>query len=514
MSMLKFFRKYHKWAGVVLTVLLVLFAISGIILNHRDLLSRVSVNRNYLPGDYRYENWNIAAVRDMYGLSQDSVLLYGNVGVWLTDSTVSQFRDMNAGFPDGIDNRKIFKVLRYKQYLLAGTLFGLYGYSQNEQKWQNIALPVHEKNVVDLLVKGDSLMVMLRSGILLTTDMQNFRAMDLPTPYGYDNRVSLFKTLWVVHSGEIYGNVGKLIVDFAALIMIFLSVTGILLFFNRKKIKQRKAKAEAQKKLKQKYRWNIKWHNKVGWITIVLLLITTFTGIFLRPPLLAMIGNVRVKKIPFTELDTPNPWFDILRRMIFLPDEDMFIISTSEGFYFSGDNFKTLNRFRHQPPASVMGVTVLKNAENGALVVGSFEGLFLWDYHTGYVYDVMKQQEYIRPVKAGPPVGDFKITGYGFDKKGREIVFDYSHGATGIFGKADFPEMPAEILKKSPMSLWNVALEVHTARFYKVILGNFYILIVPLTGMFTLLILISGIVLWFKYHRKSRSAKKHIVRTE
>jgi hypothetical protein len=68
--MLKFFRKYHKWAGVVLTVLLVLFAISGIILNHRDVLSRVSVNRNYLPGDYRYENWNIAAVRDMYGVSQ------------------------------------------------------------------------------------------------------------------------------------------------------------------------------------------------------------------------------------------------------------------------------------------------------------------------------------------------------------------------------------------------------------------------------------------------------------
>lgn len=105
----------------------------------------------------------------MYGLSQDSVLLYGNVGVWLTDSTVSQkFRDMNAGFLMELTTGR-YLMAAFTACCSAGTLFGLYGYSQNEQKWQNIALPVHEKNVVDLLVRGDGLMVMLRSGILLTT---------------------------------------------------------------------------------------------------------------------------------------------------------------------------------------------------------------------------------------------------------------------------------------------------------------------------------------------------------
>jgi hypothetical protein len=46
--------------------------------------------------------------------------------------------------------------------------------------------------------------------------------------------------------------------------MIFLSGKGIIFCSTVTKIKQRKAKAEAQKKLKQKYRWNKKMHHTVG----------------------------------------------------------------------------------------------------------------------------------------------------------------------------------------------------------------------------------------------------------
>jgi hypothetical protein len=77
-------------AGVTYCPFYWVYSHIGLILNHRDLLLRVSVNRNYLPGDYRTRT-GFAAVRDRYGLFADSVLVYGNVGVWLTDSTVSQF---------------------------------------------------------------------------------------------------------------------------------------------------------------------------------------------------------------------------------------------------------------------------------------------------------------------------------------------------------------------------------------------------------------------------------------
>ena len=76
---MNFFRKYHKWSGIILTLLLILFALSGIVLNHRSELAKVSVGRNTLPKYIRYENWNNAAVKDMYGLSQDSVMIYGNM---------------------------------------------------------------------------------------------------------------------------------------------------------------------------------------------------------------------------------------------------------------------------------------------------------------------------------------------------------------------------------------------------------------------------------------------------
>jgi uncharacterized iron-regulated membrane protein len=54
------------------------------------------------------------------------------------------------------------------------------------------------------------------------------------------------------------------------------------------------------------------------------------------------------------------------------------------------------------------------------------------------------------------------------------------------------------------MSLWNVALELHTGRVFEHLIGPFYILIVPLAGICILLVLISGFLLWWKVYRKKK----------
>jgi hypothetical protein len=51
------------------------------------------------------------------------------------------------------------------------------------------------------------------------------------------------------------------------------------------------------------FKFNLKWHNLSGSWLIVVLLLTTLTGIFLRPPLLITIANSRVGKIPYSILD-------------------------------------------------------------------------------------------------------------------------------------------------------------------------------------------------------------------
>lgn len=509
--MYKFFRKTHKWVGIFIALLIIIFSLSGIILNHRQIFSSVNVNRSFLPEEYQYKNWNNASVRATVKLNANSFLTYGNIGIWQTDSAFITFNDFNAGFPAGMDNRKIFKVLETNKALLAGTLFGLYKFSNEKRQWQKIPLPLHEENVVDILQKGDSTFVMTRSHLLVTTNGKHFNIINLPQPENYDNKVGLFKTLWVIHSGEIYGAVGKLLVDIMALVFIFLSVGGVILFFSKKRLKTIGTEKTKRDKIKRTHKWNLKWHNKIGWITGLFLFITTLTGMFLRPPLLIAIAYNRVSKIPFTELDTPNPWFDVLRRMIYIPSEKTFVVSTSEGFYSFDDAFKTKAKlFEYQPPASIMGVTVLEDLGNKNLMVGSFEGLFSWNYKTGEVYDLIKMQPYMRPTTMGSPIGDYKVSGCSADFHHQPVVFDYDKGALMMSNGAEVSSMPQNIIAESPMSLWSLALEVHTGRIYGAFMGMFYILVVPLGGIFILFTLISGIVIWFKYHFKSKKANNRL----
>jgi hypothetical protein len=53
----------HRWFSLVLGLFLLLWSVSGMLLNHRVLFSELELNRNILPPEYRYQNWNNAAIR-------------------------------------------------------------------------------------------------------------------------------------------------------------------------------------------------------------------------------------------------------------------------------------------------------------------------------------------------------------------------------------------------------------------------------------------------------------------
>ena len=112
-------------------------------------------------------------------------------------------------------------------------------------------MPVKEKNIVDIIQKQDTILVLTRSSLLKTTDLYNFSVSQLPPPENYDNKTGLFKTLWVIHSGEIYGIAGKIIVDFAGLVFAFLTITGFIVFVNKIVLKKNRKPAEARSKIKE-----------------------------------------------------------------------------------------------------------------------------------------------------------------------------------------------------------------------------------------------------------------------
>lgn len=501
-------KKYHKWPSLILAFSLFLFAISGIVLNHREFFSGVDVNRKYLPKVYHYYNWNLAAVKGATEIGDDSILVYGNVGVWLTDSDFSEFRNFNHGFPGGKDNRKTYSIIKTTGgEILAGTLSGLYRYDREKQAWQRLPIALKDNRILGFAQKNEKVYVMSRSEIFAVNDHPDLpiSKINMLPAFDHDYSVTLFRTLWVMHSGKLFGTAGQLIVDLMAAILIFLIITGLIYFFAPKLLKRLKERKAATSRIKSINRFSIKWHNLTGYYTVIFLVLISFTGIFLRPPFLIPIANVRVPAMKYTWLDNPNPWFDRFRDIIYDEVQDMFILSTSDGFFFSTDDFSTpMRRFSKEPPVSVMGINVFEKTAPGKFLVGSFSGIYDWVPTHGFIADHVSGSQLKSAGTRGNPFGNIPVAGM-IRHNGNEFVFEYLRGAVNYNSDNKFPIMPDHIIAESPISLWNLSLEIHTGRIFSFILGDFYILYIPLVGLGTLLILISGFVVWWK-KRKRKSA--------
>jgi hypothetical protein len=503
----KTFKKLHKWPGLIISLFLLYFAITGIIMNHRDLFSGVDIKRNLLPVNYRYRNWNNAALKGNLIINADSILVYGNIGIWITDSGFGRFVSLNAGFPEGSDNRKIFDVHRADDgELYAATLFGLFAYSKEDTGWHKFEIDTDTERFTGIESVGDTLFAINRSYLYKGQSQGTntvFEKIELRPPVGHTKQVTLFETIWQIHSGEIFGLPGKIYVDLLGAITIFLCFTGIIYFFFPVWIRRLSRRSETPVGLVRISSWSLKWHNKLGAWTFVSLIALFFTGMFLRPPLLIAIARVKTAPLKYSHLDQPNPWYDKLRDIVYDKRRKIFLLSTSEGMYSIHPVTLQTVHLLNQPPVSVMGINTFEQLSDGAFLIGSFSGLFLWDPDHPEIYSLPAGTVYEGETQ-GRPVGDFAITGVLQDMNGNRYMVDYNNGIIPLLHKRKFPDMPADISESSHMSLWNVCLEIHTGRIFQTILGDFYILIVPLAGLTGIIIVISGYMVWRRKFRKSR----------
>jgi hypothetical protein len=102
-------------------------------------------------------------------------------------------------------------------------------------------------------------------------------------------------------------------------------------------------------------------------------------------------------------------------------------------------------------------------------------------------------------------VGDFKVTGSLRDAAGNRYMVDYNKGVLPLWHDTSFPSMPENILQESGLSLWNVSLEIHPGRFFSGLLGDFYILLVPLSGLAGVMVVISGYILYVRKYKRKKS---------
>jgi hypothetical protein len=497
-------KKLHRWPGLIISFVLLYYGITGIFMNHRATFSGLDISRKYLPKQYRYTNWNNAALKGNLNISRDSVLIYGNIGIWLTDNGFKNFKDMNSGFGKGSDKRKVADVHRSSDgNLYAATLLGLFAYDTKAEKWVMIGQEYGRIRFNAVESRGDTIYALSRSHLyygISRGPATVLKEQQPDAPLGFENKVSLFSTVWQIHSGEIFGLPGKLFVDLLGLVTVFLSVTGIIWFFFPGWIKKRLAANKQADTLVKVGGWSLKWHNKVGEWTFVLLIILFFTGMFLRPPLLLAIANGKVSPVPYSELDQPNPWYDKLRDFHIDSRSGKILLSTSEGFYELGDIDHTPVPLQFQPPVSVMGITVFREENDGTYSVGSFSGLWSWIPGTPMVADLLTGLD-PSEVSSGRPLPGQDISGELILPDGRRYVAKYS---TGMEPAGEFPmlnEMPENVRKASGMSLWNLCLEIHTGRIFGGITGGFYILIVPLAGITGIIVVLSGYMVWRRKYK-------------
>jgi hypothetical protein len=169
---MKFFRKYHKLAGLILAVFLILFSVSGIILNHRKAFSGIDISRKLLPIDFQYNNWNNASIKGSVTLSADSILLYGGCGIWQTDIRQSKFSKFTDGLKRGTDNQIVNRIIKTdNNEVYAITTFDFYKLN-SEDIWENQTqkLGINER-IGDMKFYNDTLVVITRSNLIFQSDL-------------------------------------------------------------------------------------------------------------------------------------------------------------------------------------------------------------------------------------------------------------------------------------------------------------------------------------------------------
>lgn len=501
----KSYKKLHRWPGLIISFVLLYYGFTGIIMNHRELFSGIDFNRRIMPSNYDYRNWNNAALKGSLVIGSDSILVYGNIGIWLTDTTFTRYISLNQGFPKGSDNRKIFDIHKTSDgSLYAAAFSGLYGFDRATNSWERFNTDDRERRFTGIESIGDTVYAVNRSHLFIGESegiKTGFRKKELAPQPGYDSKITLFQTIWQIHSGEIFGIPGKVYVDMLGIITIFLSVTGIIWFFAPGWIKKRIKRNRNAASLVKTGKWSLRWHNKIGAWTFPLLILLFLTGMFLRPPLLIAIGDSRVLPIKHSHLDQPNPWYDKLRDLLYDPGRNKLFLATSEGIYMMDPSVLKPEAPVSQPPVSVMGITVFENYHGGNFLIGSFSGLFIWNPERTEILDFIRGEPYREP-GMGRPVGDYKVTGMITDTRSKRYLVDYSTGIMPLHHNNFFPGMPENIIRESKISLWSVCLEIHTGRIFENITGGFYILIVPLAGITGIIVVFSGYMVWRRKFRK------------
>lgn len=503
-------RWLHKYVGLLLILFLMWMSVSGVLLNHPHWIAGATVPGWLVPAHYLPDNWNRSAITSVVFAGSDSATAYlgGKIGVYKSIAGRVDPEPLSRGFPAEAFYAKTNHLFLHDRgansSLFAATDGGLYRADTATETWERIPLGSHRDRVVKLLEVDDTLHVFTASG-LFTLDLLEADAAPVPVELereGGTTRVSKVKLFFDLHGGEVWGLPGKLLFDLAGILLFYLSFSAFYAWYYPRKLKQRRRRGKARPAAWQGglFRFIHKYHLKLGiWVAAILLLIGG-TGLFMRPPLLAVLmGDVPRAWYPGPLSE--NVWEEKIQNALFDPVNDKFIVQASDGLWEAAAELNVAFREIELPtPIFVMGATVFEADDSGRYAVGSFAGLYGYHPADGDVTDLLNPGQ--SPPTSVMRPAELMITASFRTPNGTELINTHEEGLMRLNCEPnELFRMPPQIRGEYRMPLWNYLFEIHNGRFFKRWVGEWYILIVPLGSLLFLLVTISGVYDWL-YKRR------------
>jgi len=502
---LKKMRWLHKYLGLIALPYLIWMSISGVLLNHPDLIQNISVPQKLLPPAYRLSTWNRGTMNQVIYSQKnpDKLFVSGKAGVWISMDGGEQFQDFNQGLPVSLYYRKTNSMLLIEtdtSLLLAGTDRGLFARDLNHGNWQPVQLGKSHERIMKLLMLKDSTAVFTASNVYISKELRlplQFRKIDLKCAEGLFSRVSIIKLFLALHDGSIWFLPGRLLFDVVGVLIVFLSISGFVFWYFPRRIRRKFKRITSIILHKNVFRFMYKYHLKTGLWSAAIIVVIAVTGFFLRPPMIILIAGGSIPKAAYPGIVSKNSWHEKIQNALYDEVNDRVLIQATDGFWSGSSSFEfPFKMVELDLPVFVMGATVFEQNSPGKITAGSFSGLFCYESEQEKTIDMLTGKEIRKKHQMRP--AEQMITGYFTTPNGESFITAHKQGLIPL-GKSRVTgrfNVPDELKHNYRMPLWNFLFELHNGRLFKDYIGRLFILITPLGALSLLLIVFTGLYIW------------------
>lgn len=463
-----FWRKNHKWFGITFSLFFIAFGFSGLILNHPAWMGNMNIRR---IADNKYSNWNNGLMRGTQRWN-NQVLVYGNAGIWESDSTGSSFASMNAGLPKGMANKDVRRIVKTSHSLFALTPKAIYSYSDAKGWSETPFADSIEGRLSDMSARNDSLIITSRSTIHVSVppyrNCEKLELSDPNVPFEPEN-LSLVHAVRSIHDGSIIGNMGSTLVDVLALVMMLLGLSG-LLFWILTAIKSKHKRFQKSVLLT---------HRKAGVCSILFLAVIILSGWLLRAPFRPLLQSNKDSGKHVSRQTAGNPWKGKLMNLMYDEAQNDWILATTEGFFSMSKLKSQPRKIDNAPEVSRRDIVVQEQLADGTWLISSAGGLIVWNRKTNDIQKHTPRKEQPATTEHADNKGKagendnsrhgteknkeharrVEVSGYSADFMQGTVIVD-AHTGTDVIA------MPKE-MERLPMSFRSFCWQLHNGSIFE-----------------------------------------------